>query len=83
MYRMPTFESPMYRNIFQSVPGIVASPPNGITANAAMAANSDTNGAARNSLSRAPEGIACCFWASLPRSAIGCRRPTGPTRFGP
>ena len=83
MYRMPTFESPMNRKIFQSVPGIVASPPNGITANAAIAQKSETNGAARNSRSRAPDGIACCFCASLPRSAIGCSRPTGPTRFGP
>ena len=25
----------------------------------------------------------CCLRISLPRSAIGCRRPTGPTRLGP
>ena len=41
------------------------------------------NGASRYSRGRAPSGIIDCLRSSLPRSAIGCSRPCGPTRFGP
>ena len=44
----------MKRSICQSVPGTVALRPNGITANAEMAANSEMNGAAMYSRRCAP-----------------------------
>ena len=66
-----------------SVPGTVATPPNGIRPNAPIAQNSEMNGASRYSRGRAPSGTIDCLRSSLPRSAIGCSRPAGPTRFGP
>ncbi len=48
-----------------------------------MAQNSEMNGASRYSRGRAPSGIIDCLRSSLPRSAIGCSSPCGPTRLGP
>ena len=78
-----TLESAMYRWNWMSVPGTVATPPKGIRPNAPMAQNSEMNGASRYSRGRAPSGIIDCLRSSLPRSAIGCSRPCGPTRLGP
>ena len=40
-------------------------------------------GASANSQPTDVRGRNCCLKISLPMSAIGCRIPNGPTRFGP
>src|SRR5689334_23379742 len=54
-----------------------------MTPNTASEANSDTTGASRYSGRLMPCGSRLSLRISLIRSAIGCRRPNGPTRLGP
>ena len=56
---------------------------NGTTAQAAIAAAMEINGAIRNRKREAFAGRMISFRISLMTSAKGCRSPNGPTRFGP
>ena len=56
---------------------------NGMIAIVATAVSIEIAGASANSQPIAVRGRNCCLKISLPMSAIGCRIPNGPTRFGP
>ena len=56
---------------------------NGMIAIVAAAVIIEITGAIANSQPFAVRGRNCSLKSSLPMSAIGCRAPNGPTRFGP
>src|SRR5882757_8727236 len=68
---------------FTYQPLIVQPGPNGITEKAASAVNMETTGAAMYGIGIAPDGANASLRISFTRSAIGCRSPNGPARFGP
>src|SRR5262245_7509686 len=66
-----------------SHPKSVVSAPNGTTAKAANAQVAEMIGASANRNASAALGRSSSLNISLITSAIGCRRPLGPTRYGP
>jgi hypothetical protein len=60
-----------------------ASGPNGIATQAARAGMIAITGPSRNRPGLAAEGLMISLVSSLSASAIGCSRPSGPTRLGP
>ena len=60
-----------------------ASGPNGTTAQAASAGMIVMTGPRKNRPRLAAVGTMISLKISLTASAIGCSRPSGPTRFGP
>ena len=69
--------------IAASTSAITQSGVKGMIAHAASAGATEMTGASRKSAFEAPVGIICSFMSSLIASAIGCRMPFQPTRFGP
>ena len=70
--------SPLIRQPCTVQPG-----PHGMKAKAAIAVKAETTGARMYGSSIAEDGENASFRTSLTRSAIGCRSPNGPARFGP
>ena len=70
--------SPLMCQPFTVQPG-----PHGMNAKAAMAVKAETSGARMYGRSIADSGANASLRTSLTRSAIGCRRPNLPARFGP
>ena len=64
-------------------PPTVQPGPNGITENVASAVNAARNGPMMNAQSIASVGWKLSLFKSFSRSAIGCRLPLKPARFGP
>jgi hypothetical protein len=57
--------------------------PNGTTAHAAIATVRVITGASTNKTLSAPDGMMISLNTSFMPSAIGCSKPSGPTRLGP